>query len=949
MSSFRASLKISRYLFRTLGVMLWVMGAVITLFYLFNIFNEVKSDIRQQYYSTYDSMVDYVRHTDKILRSIQYMVDSHIEKLVLDPNYKPVLPKQLNINYLPLIADANCNKLRETSQKYLLAFDQLFSFWRNNLVPPQGLKTVFIVGPESKCMIDLTIRNSTTSVETLKKIIHENMCTYMSLRAQGREQNIYWITPATGTDNGSFYVLAPIYVKDTLFGLIGLERSIRLEQFNLRYDRPISTFVLDANNRLILHFPNDSDLRSDDYVYQLEPQYFGYDNDFSRLILKERLLPSLLSVVFSIPISNILNEFKLSIINGILLNIISFILITFLIWLLERKMLLLAENNAIRLEEHEQFNHKIVASAPVGIIILRLVDGVNILSNELAHDYFRLLSHDDKSRILSIIQDKSSSYIDVVTTSHTHLQISYVISRYQNKEVAICVLVDISARVQMEKSLHNMAQASEQANQAKSMFLATVSHELRTPLYGIIGNLELLQSYELPMQADRLLTTMDHSSSLLLKIINDILDFSKIESKQLNIDPAPFNCREVISLIISNYIPLIGKKGLSIYYYIAPNVPDIINADSVRVQQIISNILSNAIKFTKTGFILLNVFIRDFYICIEIRDTGIGIPDNILMQLFDPFFQIKVNNESFSQGTGLGLPICEKLINLMDGDIEVNSQVGIGSSFTVRLPLFDSEYITCQQPEYRQNFRIGLYFFNHYLRDYLQTYLNYNGFNIIIVWDEHSKDQIYDLIITDYEGLKSECKFMLRLFSTFIGEPLEYSKNDWVHNTYQLDKLDSFIDQLVMDNCEQQVVNQSPVISQADKKLCCLTVLIVDDHPINRSLLADQLKSIGFNIALAEDGLIALDYVRQKNIDIVLTDVNMPNLDGYGLAKLIREEGYSIPIVALTANAMADEKQRCLSVGMNDCLSKPVTLKKLKQLLLKCCDANILAMQEDNN
>lgn len=127
------------------------------------------------------------------------------------------------------------------------------------------------------------------------------------------------------------------------------------------------------------------------------------------------------------------------------------------------------------------------------------------------------------------------------------------------------------------------------------------------------------------------------------------------------------------------------------------------------------------------------------------------------------------------------------------------------------------------------------------------------------------------------------------------------------------------------------------------------TVFIVDDHPINRSLLADQLKSIGFNIVLAEDGLIALDYVRQNNIDIVLTDVNMPNLDGYGLTKLIREEGYAIPIVALTANAMAEEKQRCLSVGMDDCLSKPVTLKKLKQSLLKCCDVSILATQENND
>ncbi|WP_275429944.1 histidine kinase dimerization/phospho-acceptor domain-containing protein, partial [Providencia stuartii] len=188
----------------------------------------------------------------------------------------------------------------------------------------------------------------------------------------------------------------------------------------------------------------------------------------------------------------------------------------------------------IRLEEHEQFNHKIVASAPVGIIILRLSDGGNILSNELAHDYFRLLSEDDKQRILTIIRQKSSNYIDVVTSSSTHLQISFVNSRYQNEDVAICVLIDISIRVQMEKSLQDVADAAEQANHAKSMFLATVSHELRTPLYGIIGNIELLQRLELSDKANRLVTTMDNSSSLLLQIISDILDFSKIESNQLN-------------------------------------------------------------------------------------------------------------------------------------------------------------------------------------------------------------------------------------------------------------------------------------------------------------------------------------------------------------------------------------------------------------------------------
>ncbi|MEQ5186771.1 histidine kinase dimerization/phospho-acceptor domain-containing protein, partial [Providencia alcalifaciens] len=184
----------------------------------------------------------------------------------------------------------------------------------------------------------------------------------------------------------------------------------------------------------------------------------------------------------------------------------------------------------------------------------------------------------------------------------------FVNSRYQNEDVAICVLVDISARVKMERSLQNMATAAEQANQAKSMFLATVSHELRTPLYGIIGNLELLQSLTQNDDTSRLLKTMDNSSSLLLKIISDILDFSKIESKQLKIDIKPFNCRQVLSFVISNYLPLIAKKGLAIYCFIEPDVPKIVNSDPVRVQQVISNLLNNSIKFTTTGCITLHLY-----------------------------------------------------------------------------------------------------------------------------------------------------------------------------------------------------------------------------------------------------------------------------------------------------------------------------------------------------
>lgn len=251
------------------------------------------------------------------------------------------------------------------------------------------------------------------------------------------------------------------------------------------------------------------------------------------------------------------------------LNLLSALVLFSLAWLFERKMFLPAEDNAFRLEEHEQFNRKIVASAPVGICILRISDGTNILSNELAHNYINLLTHEDRERIMRIICAQQVNFVNVMSSNKNNLQISFVHSRYRNEDVAICVLVDVSARVKMEKSLREMAAAAEQASQSKSMFLATVSYELRTPLYGIIGNLDLLQTKTLPQSVDRLVTAMNNSSGLLLQIISDILDFSKIESEQLKIEPREFSCLEVITHIAGNYLPLVVKKmsGIVLLYH----------------------------------------------------------------------------------------------------------------------------------------------------------------------------------------------------------------------------------------------------------------------------------------------------------------------------------------------------------------------------------------------
>ena len=599
----------------------------------------------------------------------------------------------------------------------------------------------------------------------------------------------------------------------------------------------------------------------------------------------------------------------------------------------ERRIFIPAESDALRLEEHEQFNRKIVASAPVGICILRTADGVNILSNELAHTYLNMLTHEDRQRLTQIICGQQVNFVDVLTSNNTNLQISFVHSRYRNENVAICVLVDVSSRVKMEESLQEMAQAAEQASQSKSMFLATVSHELRTPLYGIIGNLDLLQTKELPKGVDRLVTAMNNSSSLLLKIISDILDFSKIESEQLKIEPREFSPREVMNHITANYLPLVVRKQLGLYCFIEPDVPVALNGDPMRLQQVISNLLSNAIKFTDTGCIVLHVRADGDYLSIRVRDTGVGIPAKEVVRLFDPFFQVGTGVQRNFQGTGLGLAICEKLISMMDGDISVDSEPGMGSQFTVRIPLYGAQYPQKKGVEGLSGKRCWLAVRTASLCQFLETSLQRSG--IVVTTYEGQEPTPEDVLITDEVVSK---KWQGRAVVTFcrrhIGIPLEKAPGEWVHSVAAPHELPALLARIYLIEMESDdPANALPSTDKAVSDNDDMMILVVDDHPINRRLLADQLGSLGYQCKTANDGVDALNVLSKNHIDIVLSDVNMPNMDGYRLTQRIRQLGLTLPVIGVTANALAEEKQRCLESGMDSCLSKPVTLDVIKQTL----------------
>ncbi|HAH0870575.1 TPA: two-component system sensor histidine kinase/response regulator [Escherichia coli] len=933
LASFRTTLKASRYMFRALALVLWLLIAFSSVFYIVNALHQRESEIRQEFNLSSDQAQRFIQRTSDVMKELKYIAENRLsaENGVLSPRGRET---QADVPaFEPLFADSDCSAMSNTWRGSLESLAWFMRYWRDNFSAAYDLNRVFLIGSDNLCMANFGLRDMPVERDTALKALHERINKYRNAPQDDSGSNLYWISEGPRPGVGYFYALTPVYLANRLQALLGVEQTIRMENFFLPGTLPMGVTILDENGHTLISLTGPESKIKGDPRWMQERSWFGYTEGFRELVLKKNLPPSSLSIVYSVPVDKVLERIRMLILNAILLNVLAGAALFTLARMYERRIFIPAESDALRLEEHEQFNRKIVASAPVGICILRTADGVNILSNELAHTYLNMLTHEDRQRLTQIICGQQVNFVDVLTSNNTNLQISFVHSRYRNENVAICVLVDVSSRVKMEESLQEMAQAAEQASQSKSMFLATVSHELRTPLYGIIGNLDLLQTKELPKGVDRLVTAMNNSSSLLLKIISDILDFSKIESEQLKIEPREFSPREVMNHITANYLPLVVRKQLGLYCFIEPDVPVALNGDPMRLQQVISNLLSNAIKFTDTSCIVLHVRADGDYLSIRVRDTGVGIPAKEVVRLFDPFFQVGTGVQRNFQGTGLGLAICEKLISMMDGDISVDSEPGMGSQFTVRIPLYGAQYPQKKGVEGLSGKRCWLAVRNASLCQFLENSLQRSG--IVVTTYEGQEPTPEDVLITDEVVSK---KWQGRAVVTFcrrhIGIPLEKAPGEWVHSVAAPHELPALLARIYLIEMESDdPANALPSTDKAVSDNDDMMILVVDDHPINRRLLADQLGSLGYQCKTANDGVDALNVLSKNHIDIVLSDVNMPNMDGYRLTQRIRQLGLTLPVIGVTANALAEEKQRCLESGMDSCLSKPVTLDVIKQTL----------------